>query len=225
MLLSDAPSRPLLCLVTNRHVSRLPLEEAVAAAVAGGVDWVQVRERELEAGALLQLVGRIVEAARRAAEERSGEVRVLVNRRLDIAHSAGADGVHLGFDALPPWEARALLGEAALIGVSTHTPEEVVQAKRGGASYVQLAPIFPPLSKRSSRAPLGLSPLAEARASGLPVLAQGGIDPESAAQVIRAGAWGVAVTGGILGAADPEQATAALRRALNTAGGSRSLFS
>ena len=183
----------------------------VAAAVRGGVDWVQVRERALEGAALLGLVDAVAAAARGAAGRRA--VRVLVNRRLDVALAAGADGIHLGGDAMAPELARRLLPEGALIGVSTHAASEALATR--AADYVQLAPIFPPLSKPQERPALGLAALAAAAAGPLPVLAQGGIDARSAAAARGAGAAGVAVTGAIWLAPDPGRAAAALREALD----------
>lgn len=185
------------------------------AALMAGTDWVQIRERELDGRELLSLTERIVELARQASEESGRKTCVLVNRRIDVALATGADGVHLGVDALPVVTARALLPEGALIGVSTHATSEVWSAARAGASYAHLAPIFSPLSKAPSRTPLGLGALSQTRNAGIAVLAQGGIDAAKAAEVVRAGAAGIAVTGGILAAPDPGRAAAALRRALD----------
>jgi thiamine-phosphate pyrophosphorylase len=182
-----------------------------AEAVRGGVDWIQVRERSLEGAALLELVERVLAAARRAAEGRA--LRVLVNRRVDVALAAGADGVHLGRDAMPPADARRLLPPGALIGVSTHAAGEALAAR--DVDYVQLAPIFAPLSKPAERPALGLASLAAASAGALPVFAQGGIDARSAAAARAAGAAGVAVTGAIWLASDPRAAAARLREALD----------
>lgn len=204
----------MLCLVTDRFTSRLPLPEAVARAVRGGADWIQVRERGLEGQALLELVEALARAAREAAEEKGREVRVIVNRRIDIALAAGADGAHLGGDALPPSEARALLGNR-LVGVSAHASAEVAEAARAGADYAHLAPIFPPLSKAVARPPLGSGALREAARAGIPVLAQGGIEARTAGEAIAAGAAGVAVTGTLLAARDPEGAARALRAVLD----------
>ncbi len=196
---------------------RGPLEEAVAAAVEGGADWVQVRERDLGGRALLDLTDRVLQAARGAAERRGREVRVLVNRRIDVSLAAGADGAHLGFDALPPERARPLLPAGALLGVSTHAAAEVRRAAAAGVDYAQLAPIHAPLSKPATRPALGLGALAAAREAGIDVLAQGGIDASNAGRALAAGAAGVAVTGAVLGAPDPGAAAAALRAALDRA--------
>lgn len=203
--------RPLLCLVTDRRACRGPLTEAVAAAVAGGVDWVQIREKDLPGAALLALCEEVAAAARRVRPE----VRVLVNRRCDVALAAALDGVHLGFDAVSPLVARRLLGAECLVGASTHAAGELDGAARTRLSYAQIAPIFAPLSKPAGRAPLGLGALRSA--SGFPMLAQGGVEASNAAACIRAGAAGVAVTGAILLAEAPEAAAAALRHSLDDA--------
>jgi thiamine-phosphate pyrophosphorylase len=135
-----------------------------------------------------------------------------VNRRADVALAMGADGVHLGFDAMDVASARRILGAEALVGVSTHSIDEVRAAT--GASYVHLAPVFPPLSKPASRPPLGLAAVAAAARAEIPVIAQGGVDAANAAAIRAAGAAGVAVTGALLMADDITAATRALRQAL-----------
>lgn len=172
-----------------------------------GVDWLQLRDREAEGGALLALAEDLYRDAHAAG------ARLLVNRRVDVALAAGADGVHLGFDALPAARARALLPAEAEVGVSTHAPDEI--PGHAGASYVHLAPIHAPLSKPSERPPLGLAALREARRHGVPVLAQGGLEPANAAEAVAAGASGIAVTGAIGQADDPVRAVRALREALD----------
>jgi thiamine-phosphate diphosphorylase len=199
--------------VTDRATARGDLLAAVEAAAANGVDLVQVRDRSLGGRALLEHVLAVMEAAQRGGRARGAPVRVVVNRRADVALAAGADGVHLGFDALPAATARELLGPAAWIGLSLHSPDEVLEAD-DAASYVHLAPIFAPLSKPAERPALGLEALRRACASRLPVLAQGGITAESAAACLAAGAAGIAVTGEILLSPDPATATRTLRAAL-----------
>lgn len=189
--------------------------ERLAACVSAGVDWVQVRDRELSGAALVTLVDAVLRVARSGAERAGRSAQVIVNKRVDAALAAGADGVHLGFDAMSPAAARRLLGEEGLVGASCHAPAEVDAA--AGATYVHLAPIFAPLSKPASRAPLGLVPLAEAARGRRDVFAQGGICADNAAACLAAGASGVAVTGTILAAPDPVAASAALRAALDAA--------
>jgi thiamine-phosphate pyrophosphorylase len=202
-----------LSLVVDRRSARGDASAAVEAAVRGGVDWVQVRERDLEGRALLEFADAVAAAARRGARERGATARVLVNRRADVALAIEADGVHLGFDAMDPTDARRVLGDTALVGRSAHAASEIAAAPE--LSYAHLAPIFAPLSKPVERAPLGLSALAEAAGCGVPVLAQGGIDRDNARAAIDAGAAGVAVTGAILLADDPAAAAGALREALD----------
>ena len=184
-------------------------DAALRAVCDAGVDWLQLRDRSLDGAALLAAADRAVAAARAA----SRRVRVIVNRRADVAWTAGADGVHLGFDALPAARARALLGDRAWIGVSLHDPAAVGADPE--ADYAHLAPIYAPLSKTSDRVPLGLAGVRAARGAGVPVLAQGGIAPGNAREVIAAGAAGVAVTGTIGSAEDPARAAQALRCALD----------
>lgn len=207
---------PLLCLVVDRTL-RDDLAPAVRDAVAAGVDRVQLRERTLEGRAWLAWATAIAQAARSGAEERGGRVELVVNRWLDLALCLGADGAHLGFDAVSPRDARTLLGDEAAIGVSAHSPDEVARAARDGASYAHLAPIFAPLSKEATRPALGEAALREAASHGIAVIAQGGITPERCEAVVHAGADGVAVTGAILQAAQPGEVAGALRRALDDA--------
>jgi thiamine-phosphate pyrophosphorylase len=203
--------------VTDPGTGAGDLAAWVEACVAGGVDLVQVRDRALPGAALLAHVDALLAAARRGARARGGRVRVVVNRRVDVALAAGADGAHLGFDALPAEAARALLGPDAWLGVSAHAPDEVLALAPAHVSYAHLAPVFDPRSKPATRPPLGLAALARACTGPVPVLAQGGIGAANAAACLRAGAAGVAVTGELLLAADPAAAARALRAALDGA--------
>jgi thiamine-phosphate pyrophosphorylase len=197
--------------VVDRRASRRDVAQAVAAAVRGGVDWVQVRERELADDALLALADEISGAARGAAGTR--DLRVIVNRRADVALAIDADGVHLGFDGMDPAAARRVLGADALIGVSAHTADEIGALR--DADYAHLAPVFDPLSKTAVREALGVDALAAAARHGLPVLAQGGLDAHNARAALDAGAAGVAVSGALLMADDPERAARGLREQLD----------
>lgn len=203
----------MLCLVIDRSVLCGELDHAVEEAVAGGVDWVQVRERTLGGEALAELTLRVGASARRGAERRRAPVSLIVNRRADIALACAADGLHLGFDAVSPKVARDLLGPDARIGRSVHDPAEI--DGEAALSYVHLAPIFSPLSKLSERKPLGLEGVRSASQRGVPVLAQGGVDASNAAAVVAAGAAGLAVTGAILMQQHPGEAAQALRRTLD----------
>lgn len=189
----------------------------VCACVEGGVDRVQIRDRRLDALALFEFSSALVAALR----GRTPAVEIIVNRRIDIALAIGADGVHLGFDAVSSDQARALLGSEARIGVSTHSLDEVREAarevERGAVDYVHVAPVFAPRSKPATRPPLGLERLADICAESSCVIAQGGVDAGNVAAIMRTGAAGVAVTGSLLGAADPRRAAARLRSAIDGA--------
>jgi thiamine-phosphate pyrophosphorylase len=138
---------------------------------------------------------------------RRRDVPLLVNDRVDVALAAGADGVHLPGDSFRVAEARALLGERALIGVSTHAPEEVAAAAAEGADFAVFGPVFETPSKAAYGAPQGLERLGAAvRAASLPVLAIGGMTPERATAARRIGAAGAAVVSAILAAPDPAAA-------------------
>jgi thiamine-phosphate diphosphorylase len=203
--------------VLDRALLRGDAAATVEAAVRGGADWVQVRERALADAALLALAEAVADAARRGSRGRAAPARVLINRRADLALAVEADGVHLGFDALAPAEAAALLPPGCEIGVSAHTPDEVRLARDAGASYAHLAPIWAPISKPAEREALGPAGLRTACCYGIPVLAQGGVTAERCADAIAAGAAGIAVTGDILLADDPGRAAAMLRAALDSA--------
>lgn len=185
------------------------------------MDRVQIRERALDGAELLAHARELGDVARRAAGRRA--VEIIVNRRLDIALALAADGVHLGFDAVPVEVARSLdpargrAGSPWQIGVSAHSPAEVFRAAADGATYAHLAPILVPLSKPAGRPPLGWPALVEACRAGIPVIAQGGITAERAGEAVRTGAAGVAVSGAILLAEDPGEAAARLRNALDRA--------
>lgn len=184
---------PVICLITDR--TRGPggadgTVERVAWAARAGVHLVQVRERDLDGGPLTALVRRCVEAVR------GSRARVLVNDRLDVALAAGAHGVHLRADSMPASRVRALCPPGFVVGRSVHARAEAVEAVAGGGlDYLMFGTVFPTLSK-PGRAPAGPSSLADvAAASGVPVLAVGGISPDNLGEVAAAGAAGFAAIG------------------------------
>ena len=209
----DALGHPILCLVVDRTFSNLPLEVAVAEAADAGVDWIQLRERELVGQEWLEWALKITESARQIRPE----IEIIVNRRLDVALAVQASGIHLGFDSVSPSIARHVLGSQGRIGVSIHSSDEARQRGHDGADYFHLAPVFDPLSKKPERPALGLKPLQDACATGIPILAQGGITAENTGEVIGAGASGIAVTGNILASETPGKVTSRLRQALDSA--------
>lgn len=199
---------PVLYYITDRRGLRdqdpLPV---IAAAIGAGVDLIQIRERDLGTRALLALVERGVELARGTA------TRILVNDRLDIALAAGADGVHLPVHSFPVAVVREKVGDALLVGASTHNLEELRTAERGGADFVVFGPVFETPSKREYGPPLGLEKLADAvHTAKIPVLALGGINLANAADCLRAGAAGLAAISLFQASTDLSKTVAQLRQ-------------
>jgi thiamine-phosphate pyrophosphorylase len=193
-LITDEAPQPDLAAVLRRALVGLP----------PGAAAVHVRSKGLGGAALLEL-------ARTLREPVSARGQLLlVNERLDVARSAGADGVHLPAAGVPPADARRLLPAPALIGVSCHSAEDVRRARDGGADYATFGPVFDTPSKRAYGAPVGLAALERAARLGLPLVALGGIGPGEAAAARAAGAQAVAAIRGWLAAADPGAAVRAL---------------
>jgi thiamine-phosphate pyrophosphorylase len=203
-------------LITDRRRFPAPLPGEVfaaaewrvlQAAIRAGVGALQLREKDLEGGELYDRAAALVGLCREAG------VKFLVNDRADVALAAGADGVHLPGNGLPVVAARELLGARALVGRSMHDPGELAAA--AGADFVLFGPVFDTPSKRRFGPPQGVARLAAvARRSSMPVLAVGGVTPERVAEVLSAGAAGVAVIGSVLDAEDPVRAVADLTAAL-----------
>jgi len=202
---------PTLCLITDRRqCGGSELEAVVEAAIEGGVNVVQLREKDLPAGEMFSLGMRLREVTR-------GKALLLINDRVDVAQACGADGVHLPENGLPTSIARWVMGRNALVGRSAHSVEAAARAGRDGADLVQLGTIFDSPSKPDST-PAGSELLREvADAVSVPVLAVGGVTPENAAEAIAAGASGVAVISAICRADDPKAAAKALVEAMTEA--------
>ena len=212
------PLDPRLYLIVDPvHGGGDPLA-VVRAAVAGGVTAVQVRApgatgRELVAGtrAVLDTV-------------RDAGVAVIVDDRLDVALVAGADGVHLGRDDVPPEDARRVAGPGLSIGWSMTGPDDLDAAREAPAGTIDLlgiGPVFATATKPDAAPPTGVDGLrrlwADARALGLPAVAIGGIGPDNAAEVLATGVPGLCVSSAIVAAPDPGAAARALRSALVSA--------
>jgi thiamine-phosphate pyrophosphorylase len=210
----DGTPKPILCYVTDRRSlpaqaglagpagasaesteSVAQLADVIARAIAAGIDWVQVREKDLSGDALFQLTREAVKRAR-------GRARILVNDRLDVALAAGAGGVHLGEKSLPAesvvrWlrqpENAVCVPRDFLVGVSCHSLEAALAAGRAGADYIIFGPVFETPSKTPYGPAQGLARLSEVcRQASLPVLAIGGITLENAGSCLSAGAAGIA---------------------------------
>ncbi len=168
----------------------MSLISCVRRAVEWGVDFIQIREKDLEDRALFELTRRAQDAAR------GSECRVLVNGRADIAWSAGAHGVHLPSTGLKISDIRKWFPGDLLIGVSVHTMAEIRSACAQNADYLLLGHLFPTESKLGYGSPLGLRRLKEACSSAsVPILGLGGIKPGAIQSVLDSGAAGVAGIG------------------------------
>lgn len=186
----------LLCYVTDRSQLRPPLttEEllpVIQRAVAAGLDWIQIREKNLPASEMLELARRVVTIS-------GSKARVLVNDRLDVALAAGADGVHLGSESFPAREAlrwcrAGNAGAGFLVGVSCHRMHEAIEAADAGADYIFFGPVFETPAKLRFGPPQGVERLAEVcQRARTTVFAIGGIDESNAGECLRAGAAGLA---------------------------------
>jgi len=191
--------RCLLYYITDRsqfrgdeRVRRRDVLAKVAEAVRAGVDYIQLREKDLSTRELEMLAREVVAMVR----ENSLLTRLLINSRTDVALAAGADGVHLRGDDVGPREARQaahqpLTTDHFLVAASCHSNEDVIRAASEGADFAVFAPVFEK-NNAPGRQPTGLAALHEACRAKIPVLALGGVTMENAASCLEAGAAGVA---------------------------------
>jgi thiamine-phosphate diphosphorylase len=197
MHLREARIYPL----TDVRLSGLSHAEQVVRLSSGGATLIQLREKNLTPREFFKQA----EEARHTARQRG--VRIIINDRVDIALALDADGVHLGQDDFPPEAARSLLGDKAIIGVSTHNVEQARRAAQLPVNYLAIGPIFTSSSKSSFEPPLGLAGLRNVRdAIGeFPLVAIGGISHENALGVFESGADAIAVISAVL--AKPNEVT------------------
>jgi thiamine-phosphate pyrophosphorylase len=203
--------QPCLCLVTDLGVL-LPQKDAelvsrVAEAVAGGVDLVQLREKDLRGGKLLELAQELKRAI-------AGRALLVINERADVAAACNAAGVQLGEEALPVAAARHILGPGALIGRSVHSQAGAEQAVAQGADFLIAGTMYA-TSSHPGLPPAGPELVRRiARTCPIPIIGIGGIHAGNAAQVMRAGASGVAVITSILAVPQPGEAARRLKQVL-----------
>lgn len=202
-----------LYLVTDRDLALgRPVADVVSAAVSGGATCVQVREKHAGARDFLEEV----RATLRALTETG--VPLIVNDRVDVAMTAGADGVHVGQTDLPMAEVRRLVGDAMIVGVSVESVDDAVAAERDGADYVSVSPVYLTPTKTDTAPGLGPEGVAAVRAAvRCPVVAIGGLNRETAGEIVRAGADGIAVVSAVMSAPDPAAAARELRRIVDAA--------
>jgi thiamine-phosphate pyrophosphorylase len=204
-LASRAAKQWSLCLVLTVEACRHPWEDFLAEVIAGGTDCVQVREKTMDGGELVDHVRAVIGVARPRG------VPVIVNDRVDVAMAADADGVHLGRTDLPVSDARSIVGSGLIIGATAHNLDEAAAAIDAGADYLGIGAMFASQTK-PDREPAGVTLLQLVIDRWPPMhhLAIGGITPANIASVRDAGGRGVAVCASICGAENPAESAAAL---------------
>jgi thiamine-phosphate pyrophosphorylase len=202
-----------LHLVTDRALcGDRHLEDIVLQAVQGGIASVQLREKDLSTRVF------VAEAAQMKTLLARAKVPLIINDRVDVALAVGAEGVHVGQSDMPCELVRRLMGPAAIIGLSVETWEEVERAEDQPVDYLGVSPVFATPTKTDTRCAWGLEGLARIRNfSRHPLVAIGGLNASNIADVVRAGAEGIAVVSAICAATDPRQAAVCLRRCLEDA--------
>ena len=188
---------------TNRDIVSIAIEAAEA-----GVDVIQYREKILHGKGALSVAKRLREVTEEAG------VMFIVNDDPALALGAGADGVHLGQEDIPVDVARRILGRDKVIGISTHSIEEALDAGRLDVDYIGFGPVFHSVTKRVT-SPHGLEGVRRIRGSvSMPVIAIGGIDQGNVSAVIGAGADGAAVISAVLSAPDVKKAVSELKEGI-----------
>jgi thiamine-phosphate pyrophosphorylase len=224
-----AGSKPILCYVTDRrsllNAPQLdlfePLLERIAAIAGAGIDWIQLREKDLSGKQSASLVHHASNRVSKQGSRSKSATRIIVNDRLDVALAEQAGGVHLGENSLPVDEAKRLLRSSPaaqtpardfILGVSCHSPEAAKSAASFGADYIFFGPIFATPSKAAYGAPQGLDRLSQVCSSvNIPVLAIGGITLANVSSCLSAGASGIAAIRLFQDAADPAALVRAIR--------------
>jgi thiamine-phosphate pyrophosphorylase len=198
-----------LHLVTEPRRGAQELVRAVAMALDGGVDWVQLRDKSVSAATLYAHASQLLTAVHQHGSQLS------VNDRLDVALAVGAEGAHLAAQSLPVAEAVRLAAGRLLVGRSVHSLNEATAAAAQGADYVTFGHVFPTTTHPGlpPRGPHELKAIVDA--VDVPVLAIGGITIDNLEDVLATGCAGVAVISAILSDPDPSRAAARLRRALD----------
>ncbi len=193
---------PKLYPITDTSISSLSHAEQIERLAAGGASLIQLREKHASPREFYRAALEAMIVAKRLG------VQLVVNDRVDIAIAVKADGVHLGQDDLPPGKARMLLGEDRIIGFSTHTLDQALEANSAPVDYIAIGPVFPTSTKENPDAIVGTANIREIKSRiSKPLVAIGGITLESARSVIDAGADSVAVISDLLAATDITERT------------------
>ena len=189
---------PPVLLISDSSQARVPIQSIFAAASDAGLRWFMVREKLLDTNKLIFLTKELIDAVDPSAT-------VIVNGDLQAAVRSGAHGAHLQKTA-DVAKARKILGKKRLIGYSAHSIQDAAAGAIAGADYVTLSPIFKTNSKPGYGPVLGVSSISDAvKGSSAPIIALAGISGSNAAEVLRSGAAGFAVMGGIMRSFDPKK--------------------
>ncbi|MBQ3892617.1 MAG: thiamine phosphate synthase [Desulfovibrio sp.] len=200
----------IYALTDSRLARGRSTEEQAVALLSAGVRIIQYREKHAKAGTMLEEC-RILRRLTREAG-----ACFIVNDHVDIALLVEADGVHVGQDDLPVPEVRRLLGPGKIIGLSTHSPQQALDALHSGADYIGVGPIFATQTKEDVCAPVGFAYLDWAAAhAGLPFVAIGGIKEHNIAQVAAHGARCCALVSELVGAPDIAEKVRSVRAAMH----------
>jgi thiamine-phosphate pyrophosphorylase len=191
------------------------MQHALDAALAGGADLFQLRDKDASDDELLAAAEMALPRCHAAG------ALFLINDRPDLAVACGADGVHVGQDDTPVARAREIVGDDAIVGLSTHSMKQAQAGCRSGADYIAVGPVHATPTKEG-RPAIGVEPIKYAAAHvSVPWFAIGGIDTKTIADVVRAGARRVVVVRALTDAEDPEAVARALRTSLNGGRGGR----
>jgi len=200
---------PRIILIADTGVvGRERLPEVIESCLRAGLDGVMLREKRLPAAETFELALKLKD------KTASQGALLIINDRVDVAIASGADGVHLPGAGLPVGRVKPMLPAGIIIGKSAHTMDEAAAARREGADYITVAPVFPTASKPCA-APMGVERFENIASNAqIPAYALGGINPSNARQVMKAGAAGVAVISAVLKAPDPAGAVKSLSQSL-----------
>ncbi len=192
-------------LITNRNICEAKLVDIISQAIDGGVETVQLREKDLSSVELYNLATDIREITREKG------TNLVINDRVDIALAVEADGVHLGWQSMDIETVRKMIGRDKLIGFSAHNLQEAVAAENSGADYVTISPIFDTAYKDYYIEPLGVEEIGKIKEQiNIPAVALGGISENNVSSVLESGADGIAVISAILQSEDPRQSASRL---------------
>ena len=190
-----------LYFITDSNLTKKTVIDDVKAAIKGGVNIIQYREKGASTKQMLKEAAEIKKLCQK------NNIIFLINNRIDIALAVDADGVHIGQDDMPYETARKLLGKNKIIGVTTHNIEESVEAEKIGADYIGLSPIFLTSTKADAGKACGPEMIKKVKSNvKIPIAAIGGINESNVGQVLKAGGKNIAIISAILTKEDVETA-------------------